>query len=150
MPEFITHKRDSMTKETKTVKRARTPFNGERLRLSVGNKEDGYHYHWFNDTQDRISRALGAGYEFVEKIDAGSIGDPDVGNKPDGLGSRVSKRITEKLTCYLMRIKQEFYDEDQKLKQLEADEIDEAIFQGGRGKVGNSYGLDVRYKRGLE
>jgi hypothetical protein len=135
-----------MTKETKTVKRERTPFNGERKRLSVRNQEDGFHYHWFNDTQDRIQRALAAGYEYVDKKDAGQIGDPDVGNKPDGLDSRVSKRISEKLTCFLMRIPQEFYDSDQKLKQLEADEIDQAIFGGGAKKVVNSYGLDVRFK----
>jgi hypothetical protein len=136
-----------MTKEAKqNARRERVPFGGPRARLSADH-EDGYHYHWFNDIQDRIQRAKDAGYEHVYKKDAGSIGDPDVGNKPDGLGSAVSKRVNENLSCYLMRIKQEFFDADRKLKDLEADQVDSAIFKGGSDKVPHSYGLDVRYRR---
>jgi len=137
-----------MTKEAKqNTRRERVPFGGPRTRLALESQEDGFHYHWFNDVQDRIQRAKDAGYEHVHKKDVGSIGAPDVGNKPDGLGSVVSKRVNESLSCYLMKIKQEFFDADQKLKQLESDEVDKAIFKGGADKVPHSYGLDVRYRR---
>lgn len=134
--------------ENKQGRRDRVPFGGHRRRLHVSYKQDGYVYRWFNDVQDRIQRALDAGYEFVQKKEAGQVGDPDAGNRPDGLDSRVSKRVNENLTCYLMKIKEEYWSEDQEIKQKEADAIDEAIFGGGADKVPNSYGLKIKYGRG--
>jgi len=106
-------------------------------------------YYWFNDTQDRLQRAEEAGYEYVTKKQLGEtdVGDTDVNNQNSNLNSRVSKKVNEKLTTYLMRIKEEFWNEDQALKQLNADEVDKAIFGGGADKVKNSYGLDVKYQR---
>jgi len=137
------------TPETERGQRARVPFGGNRRRLHVHKKDKGYVYYWFNDTQDRLQRAEEAGYEYVTKKQLGEtdVGDTDVNNQNSNLNSRVSKKVNEKLTTYLMRIKEEFWNEDQALKQLNADEVDKAIFGGGADKVKNSYGLDVKYQR---
>ena len=132
--------------ETEEGRRNRVPFGAHRRRLAVHKKDENYVYYWFNDTQDRLQRALAAGYEFATRKMVGDVGDLDVNNQNSDLNSKVSKKINETLTTYLMRIKKEFYDEDQALKQLEADKVDEAIFGGGADKVPKSYGLDVKYK----
>lgn len=129
-------------------RRDRVPFGSHRRRLAVHKKDPGYVYYWFNDTEDRLQRALAAGYEFVTRKMLGGtdVGDKDVNNQNQSLDSRVSKRVNGSLTTYLMRIKKEFYEEDQAAKQKDADEVDKAIFSGGADKVQNSYGLDVRYQ----
>lgn len=147
-----TNTANNSTKSTKGAnRRQRTPLGGHRRRLSLPShmeESEEYHYHWFNDVQDRLERALAAGYEFVEKkeLQGGNVGDPDLHNQNSDLNSRVSKRIRD-YDIYLMRIPMEFYLEDEKLRQFESDKVDEAIFGGGADKVENSYGLDVHYKR---
>lgn len=134
--------------ETDKGRRDRVPFGGHRRRLEVHNKDPNYVYYWFNDSQDRIARALGAGYEFVNKKDLGKdVGDKDVNNGTSSLDTRVSKKVGEDLTVYLMRIKREYWEQDQAAKQKEADLIDHAIQGGSSSQVPHSYGLDVHYKR---
>lgn len=135
--------------DTDKGQRERVPFGSHRRRLYVGKTDPKFVYHWFNDTQDRLQRAIDAGYEFVTKkmMNGKDVGDRDVGNQNTSLDSRTSKRINEVLTAYLMRIKREYWEEDQKVKQLAADAVDEAIFGGGADRVQHSYGLDVKYNR---
>ena len=140
-----------MTNKTESKRRQRTPFGTHRRRLSIPQKllEDvANHYHWINDTEDRIQRAIDAGYDHVLKKDLGGqdIGDPDVHNQNSNLNSRVSKRLRN-FEVYLMRIPIEFYQEDQDLKNREMDAIDEAIKGGGRERVEKSYGPGGRLER---
>lgn len=122
-----------------TPKRQRVPFGEHRRRLSIPphmQADKAHVYRWINDTQDRLIRALQAGYEFVNKKDLGNydVGDPGLHNGNADLNSRVSKRLRD-FDVYLMRIPVEFYEEDQQLKKAENDLIDEAIRGGGREKI---------------
>ena len=72
-----------------------------------------------NDVGGRIHDAGRAGYEFVEEDD-------------DGRSVKVSRRVGTNedgsaMIAYLMEIRQEFYDEDQAVKQSRLDEIDAQI-----------------------
>lgn len=127
--------------------RQRVPFGGPRRRQEVHKKDPNYHYRYINDVEDRVQRALAGGYEFVTKKEVGdiSVGDPDIANQSTGIDSRVVKKYRDH-TAYLMKIKKEYWLEDQAAKQREVDEIDEAIYKSGE-KVPKSYGLDVNYKR---
>lgn len=129
----------------KTTKRERVPFGGPRRRLTINDQDPRYFYRWFNDQEDRIERALAAGYEFVKKGDV-VVGDKDVHNQDSDLNSRTSKKLRN-FTVYLMRIPKELHEEDLAVKRAEADKIDEAIYGGGADKVPHSYGLDVRFRR---
>lgn len=86
---------------------------------------------WFVDQKDRIRNALQAGYVPV-------VSDDTVGYKvdvPENLAGQDQwiSRVTGKGTggapeiSYLMVIKREFYEYDQKRKQNDIDELDEAI-----------------------
>ena len=83
------------------------------LTVSDKDKDPNYVYRMVNDKDDRIERFKEAGYEIVNKKT--DIGDPQVGEGSQ-VGTPVSKPVGNGRTGYLMRIKREWYDEDQAAK----------------------------------
>lgn len=75
--------------------------------------DPNYHYRVVNDVDGRISRFTEAGYEFV--ISDKTIGDKQA-TEGSALDSRTAKSVGGGRTGYLMRIKREWYEEDQKAK----------------------------------
>jgi hypothetical protein len=93
----------------------RTPI-GQRNVLTVAGKEPDYHYRFVNDTADRIqSEFLDNGWEVVQDSKV-SVGDKRLGT-PTADGSAVKVSVGQGTHAYLLRIKQEWYDEDQAQKQ---------------------------------
>ena len=105
----------------------------------------GYHCHWFKGDPGRIQRALRAGYEFVSpsETDLNNFdiaGDLDVTGQSD-LGDRVSVPAQDGagptgqyVRLYLMKIKQEYYEQDK--EQYEDRMIDPIVTALAGGKVG--------------
>jgi hypothetical protein len=107
-----------MSKEaiSKTPERRvrRTPL-GQRNVLSVSGKEPGYEYRFVNDTADRVAQFQDAGWEIVPAAGV-RIGDKRVGNPtPEGTQAQASVGGGDK--AYLMRIRDDWYKEDQARKQ---------------------------------
>ena len=86
----------------------------------------GYHLHWFTGDAPRIQQALKAGYEFVQPEEVGvishSLGSNAEGSGNTDLGTRVSvvaggvyEGSSEAARLYLMKIREEWWHEDQKL-----------------------------------
>lgn len=131
--------------EAITVPRKRIPFAERRKKLDATGIP-GYKLHWVNDIKDRIITHEEAGYEFVN---AGEVKLNSLVTAANAdLGTRVSKVVGTKengepMHAYLMKIKQEWYDEDQQAKQALVDESDKAL-RGGFGISGadnsNFYG----------
>lgn len=126
------------TQNEKREARGRVPLGSPTQKLTIrdyGGQLDGYVPRWVNDKGARISQALQGGYEPVlkdDRIAAGAAGE----DRNSDMGSWVSQIVGTKedgspMRAYLMRIKREWYDEDQKAKQKQVDAIDEAI-KGGR------------------
>jgi hypothetical protein len=92
-----------------------------RNRLSVKDKDPNYHYRIVNDTDDRIDQFKGQGYEVVEN--GGKVGDKRVDTSA-GLGSSPAFSVGQGTKAVLMRIRKDWYDEDQqaKLGQVNATE----------------------------
>lgn len=108
----------------------RTPISGRNV-LTVSGKEPGYTYRVVNDQGDRVAEFLDRGYELVEAADV-RVGDKRVNaTTPEGTKAQVSVGKGEK--AFVMRIKQEWYDEDQKAKQAQVNELEAAIKQNGSG-----------------
>ena len=114
----------------------RTPV-GRRNVLTVSGKEPGYVYRIVNDQGDRIQQFLQAGYEFVEQKDV-QVGDTRIGN-PSATGSNAEAMVGGGKRAYVMRIKQEWYDEDQASKQAHVDATEaatkEKALDGNYGKL---------------
>lgn len=125
--------------QARTERVQRTPVSGYRSVLTYSNKEPGYVYRFVNDYEGRIQVFLNAGYELVPTGE-GQVGDKRVGTATD-MGTIVSRPAGGGITSYLMRIKQEWYDEDQQvklahIKQMEQDMADQkGSFVNGYGKV---------------
>ena len=104
-------------------KKERTPL-GQRNRLTYRDLEPGYSYRIINDKNDRLRLAQEGGYEFVESKE--KLGDTRVaGGTP--MDSRVSTPVGGGEIGYLMRIKDEWYQEDQQIKEDKLKKTEEMI-----------------------
>jgi len=121
-------------------RKARIPVGVPRAKLAVPEIR-GFQLRWFNDLEGRIQQAQDGGYEFVTTDEAPTFGTPDVDNVNRDLGARVS-RVVDKSTgmkAYLMKIKKEYYEEDQAAKQSIIDETDRQIRKGRLHDADNRY-----------
>lgn len=129
----------------KTADRAkrttRTPIHGRRDILTIHKKDPAFNYRIVKDTPGRVPMFQDGGYEIVTT-------ETKVGDKraavPAQEGSPVKISLGRGEQGYLMRIPNEFYEEDQQSKEAdiqsrEADMI-RAAKQDNYGKVEISRG----------
>ena len=118
----------------------RTPV-GRRNVLSVRGQEAGYEYRIVNDDKDRIDLFKEAGWEIVQSSDV-SVGDKRVGQTvTPGTAAMVS--VGGGMKGIVMRIKQEWYDEDQEAKRTNVRSLEAAT----RDESGADYG-EFKIERG--
>lgn len=110
---------------SKVTRPKRTPINGTRNVLGVQGKEDGYHYRIVNDDGDRVKMFEEQGYEIVTDPNV-KVGDRRVAN-PTSEGSAVQVSVGGGTKAYVMRIKREWYEEDQASKQAFINEQESAM-----------------------
>ncbi len=109
-----------------SVRTKRTPI-GTRNILTVTGKEPGYTYRIVNDSGDRIQQFIEAGYELVD-ANSVRVGDKRVNNaSPEGSKAQVSVGKGDK--AFVMRIKDEWYAEDQALKAAKIKQLEETMKQ---------------------
>ncbi len=132
--------------------RQRGVFNGTNKKLDVLTEIPGFHLHWINDTPGRLQRAVAGGYDFVKKDEVELTESNKVVERNSDIGDKIRAIVgttdrNEPLYAYLMKIRQEWYDEDQtdamtKVKQTEAD----MVRQGGMNadRIGEKYLPDNR------
>jgi hypothetical protein len=137
----------------KKARRERVSFNASRMRLNIElneNLESEYHVRWFNDQDDRISRATRAGWDFVYENELeGHVGDKEVHGGSSDLNNKVSKVVGKDGTvAFALKICNEFWEADQAEKAKKNDQVDDAIRAGqsGGASVANQYG-DVSLTR---
>ena len=105
-----------------TARTRRSPINGVRNKLNVRGQEPGYVYRIVNDIEDRVQSLQEMGYEIV--TDKGvTVGDKRIAN-PTQEGSPVKVSVGQGVQGYVMRQKQEWFDEDQKAKNARNDELE--------------------------
>jgi hypothetical protein len=108
-----------------TLRVVRKPLQA-RGPLSVsGDRDPEYKYRFVNDKGSRIRQLTQLGYEFVTDEDL-SIGDQRVVDASE-LGSSKSVISNDGTQSFLMRIKKEYYDEDQKVKMDDIAAQEEAM-----------------------
>lgn len=116
----------------------------------------GYHLHWFMGSPERLQRALDGGYEFVDskelKINNVSIGGDSAVSGNTDMGSRVSivsgqevGKDGQPTRLILMKIKQEWYEEDQKLVEARNEQVASALRGGLLGAEQDVAG-DTRHR----
>lgn len=122
----------------------RTPV-GMRNRLTVSNKDPNYEYRIVNDNHDRIQMFLDAGYELVPTSEV-RVGDSrlDIASS-EGSNAQVSVGGGKK--AFVMRIKKEWYEEDQERKSAHIKELEQTMLSDEARQEGR-YG-DIRVKSSI-
>jgi len=126
---------DRPSKLNRSDRPQRVPINGLRDKLSITGQEPGFHYCIVNDYNVE-TYALG-GYEFVSH-DV-KIGDRSI-NAAAMEGGKVSLPVGNGVTGFVMRIPQEYYDEDRAAEQADLDDKDRALRQNLNSKDDGRYG----------
>jgi hypothetical protein len=116
------------------VRKRRGTFNGTEGKLTVHGSIPGYHLHVFTDNESRIQNALDNGYEFVRPSEIEGVSENVVSRNGD-LGDRIRFLVNPRAEGsqqygYLMKIRQEWYEEDQAALQTKNNMIDQAIRKG--------------------
>ena len=97
-------------------KKKRVSINGDRHHFEAGGLDtENFHYCWVNDLinhdADNIQKYIDAGYDFVLKDESGKyVTEPDRGSTMTGL--KVSKPVGVGRTAFLMRVPNEYYNQD--------------------------------------
>lgn len=114
----------------------RTPV-GQRNILTVSGKEPGFQYRFVNDTADRIQEFLDNGWEKVPASDV-RVGDKRI-NSPTNVGTDSVASVGGGQKAYLLRIREDWYKEDQDAKQAQVDASEalmrEKALDGNYGKL---------------
>lgn len=97
---------------------------GTRNVLNVAGKDPNYEYRIINDSGDRVQEFLDAGYELVGG-DSVRVGDKRV-NSASSEGSLAQISVGQGQKGYVVRIKKEWYHEDQMAKQKRVDDLEQA------------------------
>lgn len=119
----------------------RTPVSRKNI-LTVQGKDPNYHYRIVNDVGDRVQSFIDAGYELVPD-DKVRVGDKRI-NKTSSEGSISHLSVGQGDKAFVMKIKKEWFDEDQAAKQAEVNRMEETARQtaldGTYGKLEISRG----------
>jgi len=140
------------TEPTKTERKQRSAFNGTRGKLQVGHLIPGYHLHIFNDSPGRIQAAIDSGYEFVSPDEVGGTME-NVTSRNTDLGDKVRFLVgtdgNDPVYAYVLKIKEEWWKDDQADLQKRNDATDAAIRSGKLTKDGMSsdgfYNAGIKY-----
>jgi hypothetical protein len=110
-----------MSKET-NKRVVRKPMFQRGPQSISGEKDPNFHYRFVNDTGSRVHNFQQAGYELVTDTEL-AVGDSRVFD-PSDLGSAKRVISNDGTTSYLMRIKNEYYNEDQAAKAEQINEME--------------------------
>lgn len=125
----------SVVAPTALPARERMPMSLPELRLAVP-EIPGYHVHWFRSDATRIERALKGGYQFVEQdevqLNRTALGSGLEDQGSTDLGSRVSVASGGGERLVLMKIQNQYWEEDQKLLE-EKNESIASVIRGDKG-----------------
>lgn len=126
----------------------RIPVDGLRDILTVYDKDPAFEYRWVMDVDDRGTRIMKferGGWKLVDlTTDRVSVGQESVYKSKDR-GSLVRAHAGSGDFYYLMKIRKEWFEEDRKRKQDEADEMERAIVGTG-STSGEDFGQYGRVK----
>lgn len=115
----------------------RVPVSGNRDILSVTGKEPGFVYRWVNDRGHSIAKFQAAGYEHVtHEVVVGQLSV----NGAEQKGGVTTINVGGATTAYLMRIREDWYNEDQAAKQADVDAMSEDIYRTLNNKEDGRYG----------
>lgn len=101
----------------------RTPINARNV-LTLSEMDPGYAYRFVNDTGDRVQAFLDNGWEKVPAKNV-RVGDKRIG-QPGTEGSDATASVGQGIKAYVLRIRKDWYEDDQAAKQARVNATEEA------------------------
>jgi len=136
----------SLPPAPKFTRPKRTPV-GQRSKMKwdcPGNDVE-WHYRVVNDVENRVQEFIEGGYEIVTGDH--DLTSPEVGD-PSQLGSACRKYVGGGTHGVLMRIRKDWYDEDQKTKMNLVDNTEKSMEPAARAEIGGkAYGDGIKIER---
>jgi len=123
--------RHASEKTAVVSKQMRVPVGGRRNITTVNDTPAGYKDRWVNDGSGRLDRFKKAGYEHVSAAD---VGDSGVDGTHAEAGV-VSKDMGKGTTAYLMRQREDYFNDDQAAKQRDVDATEDSIRRDVKDKL---------------
>jgi len=132
------------------AERKRVPMSVPVQKLEVADIP-GYHLHWFLGTAERLTRAIDAGYEYVDEreslVNNVSLGGDSALSGSTDMGSRVSivagqevGKDGQPVRLILMKIRQDWWEDDQKLIEARNTQVRDALMGGMLGAENDARG----------
>jgi hypothetical protein len=140
--------RETETVRSQAQRPRRNSIGVPRLTLAVKFEIPGHHLCWMND-DGNVESALDSGYEFVTR------GETELENGITPSNVDMSDRIKQKvgttqqgdiLYAYLMKIKNEWHEEDMASIEAQNKMVEDAI---ASGNINGAVGQDGRYNAGI-
>lgn len=135
--------RELSDRDSDSLPRRRMIGGGSKLGVDCGKLiAAGYHPYWRNDQDGRVQEALANGYEFVHPSEIEEVTHHIAATEMSE--DKVSRVVGytdkgEPIRAYLMKIKQEWFEENQAFYQKRAAAIDNAIRHGTTTPVESAY-----------
>lgn len=109
----------------------------QRGKLHVNRKDPDYEYRYVNDDGDKVADKIERGWEPVLKSET-AVGDRRV-DAPSAEGALATVSVGQGMKSILMKIRKDWYDEDQEIKQNEVMRVEQSTkadaLDGHYGKV---------------
>jgi hypothetical protein len=116
------------TEEKVTQNRERVPVHESKDKIKFrGLDHESFYYRLVRNTPDRINQFLNAGYTFVNKN--GSVKGDAVVDSSQGTDSLFEIAGGLGVTLVLMALPRDLWEQDQKAKQVQVDELEESMKQ---------------------
>lgn len=114
----------------------RTKIEGRGV-LTVKGKDPNYHYRVVNDIHDRVQDFIDNGWELCQANEV-RVGDKRVETTSAiGANAEITVGRTVSQKAFVMRIPKEWWEEDQRYKEQEADAQEETMKRDPAGDYGN-------------
>ena len=140
--------RETETVRSQAQRPRRNSIGVPRLTLAVKFEIPGHHLCWMND-DGNVESALDSGYEFVTR------GETELENGVTPSNVDMSDKIKQKvgttqqgdiLYAYLMKINNEWHEEDMATIEAQNKQVEDAI---ASGNINGAVGQDGRYNAGI-
>ena len=123
----------SRTANSASAQRPKRTSVNQRNVLTVSGKDPEFEYRIVNDQGDRIQQFIDAGYELVD-ANTVRVGDKRV-DKAAAEGTKAQVTVGKGEKAFVMRIRKDWYDEDQAAKQARVNELERSIKQTASGSA---------------
>lgn len=108
--------------------RARRPSLTPKGRMYVAGKDPDYEYRFVNNVDGKVEQRAEDGWEVVTKAELKQVGDKRV-DSPSSEGASQEVYVGHGHKAVLMKLRKDWYEEDQAAKQVAVDQRENATKQ---------------------